>query len=267
MKIHLKLGINGGAIMNIKIINQKRMFTKLMLASFCLALTSLVSPIIATVQASTFNLLTEELPPYAMKKGGKPTGATVEIVSKLFERAGIEYNVRIVPWKRAYLTAEEETNTCIFPVQRSQEREVKFHWVSPIVITQTGFYTRDDFDKNLRTLNDVKALKIGSYKGSAAAEYLHGQGYKTALITRDAPNIQKLQAGRIDVWAADTLTAVNMMKERNVNNVNESLVYFTTLRALACNLKTPIETINKLSKELKKMYSDGSVKGIMDQYK
>ncbi len=238
-------------IMNIKII----------LASLCFILMSLSS-----VQAATFTLLTEELPPYAMKVGGKPAGATVEIVSKLFERTGLDYNLRIVPWKRAYVTTLEEKNTCIFPVQRSQEREVKFHWVSPIVITQTGFYTRNDFDKNLSTLNDVEGLKIGSYKGSAAAEYLNSQGYKTSLITRDAPNIQKLKAGRIDVWAADTLTAVHMMKERGIKDVKESLVYFTTLRALACNLSTSSDTIDKLTVELKKMYTDGSVETIMKKY-
>jgi len=256
--------MRGAAIMNINIRYKKNMYHKLISASFSLALMLFAS---SSLQAATFELLTEELPPYAMKKGGKPTSATVEIVSKLFERAKIDYSVRIVPWKRAYLTVKEEKNTCIFPVQRSQEREVEFHWVSPIVISQTGFYTRDDFDKDLRTLNDVKALKIGSYKGSAAAEYLHGQGYKTALIAKDAPNIQKLQAGRIDIWAADTLTAGYMIKQRKVKNVNESLVYFTTLRALACNLETPVETINKLSKVLKEMYIDGSVNRIMTQYK
>ena len=250
--------------MNIKTTCQKNMYHKLMLASLHFVLMVFVS---FSLQAATFKLLTEELPPYAMKKDGKPTGATVEIVSKLFERASIDYSVRIVPWKRAYLTVKEEKNTCIFPVQRSQEREVEFHWVSPIVISQTGFYTRDDFDKDLRTLNDVKGLKIGSYKGSAAAEYLHGQGYTTALIAKDAPNIQKLQAGRINIWAADTLTAGYMIKQRKVKNVNESLVYFTTLRALACNLETPFKTINKLSEELKKMYIDGSVNRIMAQYK
>jgi len=220
-----------------------------------------------SVQATTFTLFTEELPPYAMKEKGKPTGASVDIVSELFKRVGLDFNVRIVPWKRAYLTTLEEANACIFPVQRNQEREVLFHWVSPILITQTGFYTNASASHDLRTMNDVKGLRVGSYKGSAAAEYLTGQGFKMSLITRDAPNIQKLQAKRIDVWAADTLMAGHMMKERSVTDVNESLIYFTTLRALACNLDTPLETIDKLSSTLKQMYTEGVVEKIKAKYR
>jgi len=220
-----------------------------------------------SVQASTFTLFTEELPPYAMKVKGEPSGASVEIVSELFKRAGLDFKVRIVPWKRAYLTTLKEKNSCIFPVQRNQEREVQFHWVSPILITQTGFYTNKDTPHDLRTMNDVEGLKIGSYKGSAAAEYLTSQGFKMQLITRDAPNIKKLQAKRIDVWAADTLMAASLMKEKKVTDVEESLVYFTTLRALACNLETSPATINKLSATLKEMYVEGAVEKIKQKYR
>lgn len=232
---------------------------KMIIASLCFISMSL--------QASTFTLLTEELPPYAMKQGGKPAGATVEIVSTLFERAGLKYTVKIQPWKRAYESAQKNSNTCVFPVQRSQEREVLFHWISPIVITQTAFYTHEDSTQSIRSLNDVKDLRIGSYKGSNAADYLTSQGYELALTPKDAPNIQKLNSKRIDVWAADTITSKYLMKQKNINNIKEQLVYFTALRALACGLDTSESDIAKLSGELKKMYTDGSVEAVMNKYR
>jgi len=231
------------------------------LIAVCLLLIS------TSLLADSFVLLTEELPPYSMKKGKQAEGATVEIVSKLFERAGFDYSVKIAPWKRAYLSTQSNKNTCVFPVQRSQEREVLFHWVSPVVITQTAFYTHKDSSLSIRTIDDVKGLKIGSYRGSNAADYLIGQGYELALTARDAPNIQKLANKRIDVWAADTITSKYLMKQNSIETIKEQLVYFTALRALACNLDTPIEAIEKLKVELKGMYRDGSIEAIMAGYR
>lgn len=39
------------------------------------------------------------------------------------------------------------------------------------------------------------------------------------------------------------------------------------LRALACHLDTPDDTLSALSSELKKMYSDGTIDNIMNKYR
>ncbi len=218
-------------------------------------------------QATPYTLLTEELPTYSMTVDGKATGATVDIVTRLFQQAKIDFIVQIVPWKRAYVSALNNEMTCAFPMQRSQEREALFHWVSPIVITQTGLYTRDDSTHSIRTLEDVKHLTLGSYQGSAASEYLMSQGYELELLSNDTLNINKLRMKRIDAWAADTLTARHLMKKENAKQITERLVYFTTLRALACNLGTPNEVIKQLSDTLKVLYHDGSIEKIMKKYR
>ncbi len=234
---------------------------------FLLLMTPLLLMPLATAQAASFTLLTEELPPYSIKQSGAPSGAAVDIVSELFKRAGLQFTVKIVPWQRAYNGAIEEANTCVFPIQRNQEREVLFQWVSPLLITQNGFYSLDSSPHNIRTIDDVKGLKIGSYRGSAVAEYLTSNGYTVDVVPKDAPNLQKLSANRIEVWAADTLVAAYLSKQANVTNIKEQLVYFSTLRALGCHLGTPQATIDTLQEELKKMYADGTVEGIMKRYR
>ncbi|MCP5161503.1 MAG: transporter substrate-binding domain-containing protein [Hahellaceae bacterium] len=217
--------------------------------------------------AANYTLLTEELPPYSMKLGGKVTGASVDIVSELFRRSGLSFDVKLQPFVRAVDSTKNDANTCVFPVERNQEREVSFKWVSPILVTHTAFYTMNDSKVEIRVLNDAKKLSIGTYTGSAPAEYLSGQGFEVQTTPKDAPNIQKLAAKRIDVWAADTLTAAYLAKEAKVTNLKERLVYFSALRALACNLGTDDSVIDKLEVELKKMYADGSVEKILAKYK
>jgi len=230
-----------------------------------LHLTAFMMSILASlVDATTFTLLTEELPPYSIRDSG--TGVSIDIVSQLFTRAGYDYEIIIVPWKRAMHMSLSDENTCLFPMQRNQEREASYHWISPILISQTAFYTRKDSPHKLITIDDAKELVIGTYNGSAAAEYLASWGYNVITTPRDAPNILKLMKKRIDVWAADTLSAKYLAKKHKITNMKEQLVYFSTLRALACNIKVPEIKVNNLQQELKKMYTDGTIENIMAKY-
>lgn len=216
--------------------------------------------------AASYTLLTEELPPASYKVGNKITGASVDIVEEMFKRAGISYEVKLLPLQRAIVDVKEKPNHCVFPLERSQEVEVAYNWISPVLITRTAFYTKDDSKVNLRTLNDAKGMKIGSYRGSDVADYLEGQGFTVELLPKDAANLQKLQAGRIDVWAADRLLAGYLMKEAKATDIKEQLVFFTKLRGLACNLGMEQSDADKLQDALKSMYSDGTTEKIRAKY-
>ena len=216
--------------------------------------------------AAPLKLITEELPPYAYRQGGKITGASVDIIKALFKEANIDYEIKMFPWKRAYETVKSES-ACIFPIQRSQEREVLFNWISPVLITQTAFYAKDDGKTQVRTLTDAQNLKIGTYRGSAVEEYLVGQGFKVESISKDSANANKLSSGRIDLWAADTLSAPYFAKKSNITNLTEALVYFTTLRALACNTSVSKTTVTKLQDALQSIYKAGKVDKILAKYK
>lgn len=215
--------------------------------------------------AEKFYLLTEELPPYAISHGNKSTGVSVEITALLFERAGLDYEIKIMPWKRAYATTLQAKNTCLFPVQRNQEREASFRWISPLLITQVGFYSLRNSSIQIRTLEDAKAYQIGTYSGSASTEYLLSLGFKIESAEKDEQNPLKLTHRRIDMWSTDTLSAFYLSKQRNIH-LAEQLVYLTTLRALACNVNTPEEALMKLDAALKSMYSDGSIDAITKHY-
>ncbi len=217
------------------------------------------------VFAVTYTLYTEALPPYSFASGPKK-GAAVDIASTLFERTGIPFEVKITPWKRAYVTVSNTASTCFFPVQRNQEREVFFRWVSPLYISQTAFYGLKGDDIKVRTLQDAKSLRIGSYNGSAAAEYLDSIGYDIKTVANDKQNIKKLNSKRIDLWAGDPLSVRYFSGLEGVE-LDEKLVYFTTLRALACSLQTPDDIVEKLQQELNAMYADGTIEKILKNYR
>ncbi|MBU2705370.1 transporter substrate-binding domain-containing protein [Zooshikella marina] len=240
----------------------KRLLTRLLNYMPLIYVTGLVP---LSSYAVEYKLFTEELPPYSFKKGKELKGVSIDIVSMLFNKASLPYELKIVPLRRAFNMAKTQKYNCVFPVQRTQAREALFQWVSPTLITKTGFYTMEDSPHTIKTIDDVKKMEIGSYSGSAVVDYLEKLGYTIRLTSKEENNVHKLANKRIDVWAADTITSSYYAKKNNVK-LKEQLVYLTTLRALACNLETPIEDIEKLQSVLKSMYADGSISKIQSQY-
>ena len=213
------------------------------------------------------HLLAHKNAPYVYTEGKTITGAAVKVVEQLMARTNFSYSMDIVPAKRALILALKNTHTCIFPVERSQEREAQFLWVSPIVISRHGFFKRiNDETINIRTLTDAQPYVIGSYLGSGIGEYLKNFKFNVDLVAENEANIYKLKAKRIDLWASDILSARYMMLEKREKVAELAMTFFITLKGMACHRSVPEEMMERMSQELKSMYQDGSIEKIQSSY-
>lgn len=215
----------------------------------------------------TFHLLTEQIPPYSFKSENGIEGAGVDVVTQLFSRVGISVAFQIMPLKRALHTARKNKNTCIFPIQRTQEREAAFKWVSPILVSQAGLYSTKKSNLHIVTLNDAKGYVIGGYGGSAIFNYLKSHELNAIPVNNDILNFKKLLANRIDFWATDTLTASYLTNMSDRNLIKLDVIFMTNIRALACNLGVDSSVVSALQAHLIEMYRDGAVDSIVGSYK
>jgi len=206
-------------------------------------------------------LITFETAPYVFPKNAKEPGLAVRYLKALMRRAGLSFNITVMPPKRAILFSLRTPGTCVFPIERSQEREVQFSWVSPILISHQGFFKHPQTTSNtLRVLSDVQDLTIGSYLGSGIGDYLSSLEFDVDFAASERSNIHKLMARRIDLWAADTLTASYIAAQTGFPLGKSELVFFTTLRAMGCHRSVPQHIIVALNRVLTMMYQDGSFK-------
>lgn len=226
----------------------------------CLA--GLLMGCVSAVQADsrdTIDLVSFEEPPYVMSDNGGAKGLVVEYVSALMDRAGLRYRLDILPAKRALLFALSHKNACVFPIERSQEREVDFHWISPIQISRHGFFQHpDDVPVSLRVLEDAKGFRIGSYLGSGIGAYLESLGFEVDYAAANSANIHKLMARRIDLWASDEVSARYIAGNSQFTLAPSPLVFFTTVRAIGCHASMPTEVVEVLNDALQAMHRDGS---------
>ncbi len=240
------------------------------LTLLCLKLLSLmlISLMIASPlsAAQRIGLVTFLERPLVDAENQQPVGLVVTVVEELMKRASLEYTMKFAPPKRSLLIAQRTPNHCVFPIDRSQEREVFFKWISPVLISRHGFYARPDRNIRLATLNDARPYVIGSYLGSGVGEYLASFGFTVDYATRNALNAEKLMRNRVDLWVSDTISARFLAKELDMPVTEPALVFYTSVRAMGCNLDMSESVLDKLQSELLGMYYDKTINRIYQQY-
>ncbi len=220
----------------------------------------------STSRAEKIQILTYEESPYAVMVGKTQKGLLVDMLREMFSRSDLQYKLRFIPLKRAIITVERKPGYCVLPIVRSQEREANFQWISPVLVSRYGLYSQESLSIPLITLSDAKAYKIGSFLGSGIGEYLIDLGFDVELTTLSAQNLQKLKRGRFELWAADLISARELMQKQGVIFGQPELVFYTSVRAMACNREVPVEQIRKLETALTAMYRDGYMKQLYLEY-
>ncbi|MDX1755354.1 MAG: transporter substrate-binding domain-containing protein [Marinobacter sp.] len=216
------------------------------------------------VSAEPLKLVTFHIPPLvSLSNRAAPSGYAIDVVRRMFDRAGDDYELEIQPVKRAMRSAIDTPGTCVFPIDRSQEREASLSWIGPVSVARHGFYSAPARPYTLRSLTDARPYTIGSYLGSGVGEYLQSLDYKVHLATQNHLGLLMLQAGRVDLWISDTRSAPIIAERLGVELGEPELVFFTTLRSLGCNRDTDPARLAALETALLELYNSGELQDIL----
>lgn len=231
--------------------------------------------------ALELSALTEPLPPLNYEVDGKVVGFSSELLDLMAREADVTVNKQILPWPRAYDMVGRLSNTLIYSLARTPERESQFQWVGPIGARRILLYKHSDrTDISIKSLDDARAYRIGVARESAAAKALVKQGFPINglqdelgpgldLGAHDESNMKKFIARRFDLlvsldWAAaynaknaglgpDDLQAVWVL--------DEGLTYWYGL-----NLATDPEVARKLNAALQRIKADGRYQQLKQKY-
>jgi polar amino acid transport system substrate-binding protein len=217
--------------------------------------------------APSLYITTEYSPPTSMQEGDKVIGSATDKLREALARSGITYTIEMLPWKRAYTAAQTRVDGCVYSTTRTPERERLFKWVGPTDEGEWVLLGRAARNYNLRTLEDARALRIGTYHGDARDEYLRTRGYLVDPAPNDMINPQKLMLGRIDLWAAGLRRGSAVLELNGWSGKIVPVLTFNKVKLyLACNLAVPDATIDRLNAALEAMARDGSARRIERKY-
>ena len=222
----------------------------------------------ATRRPAALYITTESAAPSSMFDGeGRVVGISTDKVRAAFERAGLAYRIELLPWKRAYAAATDRADTCVYSTTRTPEREGLFKWVGPIDSAEWVLMARANRRFALRTLEDARPYRIGTYHGDARDQYLRSRGFRVDSAPNDLTNPRKLLLGRIDLWAAALRVGSPVLEQNGwAGQIVPVLVFNRADVYLACNRAVPDEWIARLNGAFAALERDGTMRRIERAY-
>ncbi|MEQ8651011.1 MAG: transporter substrate-binding domain-containing protein [Kiloniellales bacterium] len=164
----------------------------------------------AAQAADRIVVTTLDWPPYTGDALPKE-GATTEVVRQVFEAAGIDVEVEILPWKRAIAMAKnDDVAVAYFPGYHCRHVE-GFVASDPIGTGPLGLAEHVDNPVTWSSIDDLgeQKLKIGTVLGYANTDEFDekaGTGWIQAIAAKDdLTNLKKLLRQRIDAAVIDKL--------------------------------------------------------------
>jgi polar amino acid transport system substrate-binding protein len=224
-------------------------------------------PLTSTAAPARLHLTTEHSPPDVMLEEGEVVGISTEKIRLAMARAGVGYDIDLLPWQRAYATAQQQIDTCVYSTTRTPERESQFKWIGPTRVLDWVLYGRADRNYKFDQLEDARALRIGVYNGDVRGDYLSARGYRVAIAQNDEDNAHKLMADRIDLWATAEKFAEATIARKGWNGKIVPVLHFNRVRLyLACNRAVPDKLVSRINAAFDAMNRDGSARRIEERY-
>lgn len=210
----------------------------------------LTSSLALSRQKNFYSLSTEEYPPYSYfdPAKGEVGGIATHEVQALMKRAGMNFEIKVYPWLRAYNRTLKAPRRCVFSTARTAPREELFHWIGPIVKVEWALIAKKGTPADkVRSLEDARPYLIGGLEGDASLESLKAKGFKTESVVSNWLNRDKLEGQRIQLWVDDPAYIAYQI-QHGATSLDYEKVYVLEYVPLylACNIRTPSAEINRL---------------------
>ncbi|WP_440874754.1 substrate-binding periplasmic protein [Thalassotalea sp. PLHSN55] len=178
--------------------NSMRFFHHLVLVM--LFAISLNSHSAANQPTDHIRVVTETLPPYQIQHAnGQIDGYATDVIKALFMLTQDNYQIKVLPWARAYEMASSGNNTLIYSMTRTVERENKFHWIGALDKSQFSFWSlpHQEMPENL-TLNHLKNIPIACARNYVAEQFLIKQNFtEIHSVNKEFQSIKMLKSNRV----------------------------------------------------------------------
>lgn len=239
-------------------------------ALVCLLLALLL---VSTVNAEQIRIVTEEFPPYDFAgESGKVEGLSTDVVRAVLRDLGIDVQIEIFPWARAYKMATQNPNTMLFSVVRTEQREPLFHWVGVVCDVRSYLYklkSRNDITAD--KLSDLKEYSVGVVRGWAGQEYLKKNGFKRLeKVDESDQNIKKLVNGRVDLIEDYEANLIFRMRKLGLDpNLVEQVHFNAEISGqlyAVLSKSTPGHVVEKFKEAFSVVQEDGRYNAIQNKW-
>lgn len=215
-------------------------------------------------------LLTEDAPPMSFIRDGEPRGFAIEVVRALLARTGDSGQIELMPWTRALYLAQQDEDIALFFTVRTPEREDKFHWVGPIVVGTTSFYSLKARKLVIDTLQQAAASgPLALPKQWYTYETLSAKGFTNLYgVPSSKQMMTMLKHGRVNLIATEDLTLAGELAavELKPQDVTAHVPFMRSAYYIAFSPQTSVVRVVRWQRALQQMHEDGSLEAILRRW-
>jgi polar amino acid transport system substrate-binding protein len=132
-----------------------------------------------------------------------------------------------------------EKNTCIFPINFTEERKNLFQWIAPTQVGGWAIFQHPEGDIHLDSIADVKAYElVGKISSHATAEVERIIGRSVLRTSGDEDSIKLLYRGRADLWISGVYDAPAAARKMNMPEPKMVLNWKPATFGIGCSLTT-----------------------------
>ncbi|QGY40195.1 transporter substrate-binding domain-containing protein [Pseudodesulfovibrio cashew] len=233
--------------------------------------------------AEYLHVISMVAPPRVMLIDGEVTGMAADLVKEGLTRAGYQFDIELVPWKRALYMIQSGTADALFYPIFTKERTEYFHY-SPTPLFRIGLAALKRADSDIVIRPDfggldhlVLGIGLGFQYGPKGKEFMEKAHFvKIEATSSNNLGFLKLLDGRIDLLLMDSTLATHYLKQRStlgkvdfardeqgriaILDYREGYLVFSRKTA------TAVDAAN-FSKALDSMIRDGTYDDIVNRYK
>lgn len=210
-------------------------------------------------------IVTENYPPYQFGTSDNDiSGIRTEFVQAVLKSTSLNYQLKMLPWARAYKTTLEKPNTCLFSIIYNKERDDKFVWIDTIGSVQGGFFTTQQRSKALHIdkLSDLHDYTISVPRDGVAQLILESKGFskdKELVLVNDWQlAIDMVVKGRVDFMVTNELVISYQLEQmhrpkRALTKVFTIKEFQSNHHYLACNLGTAPSVVKELRQAIRRI--------------
>ncbi|WP_338668176.1 substrate-binding periplasmic protein [Pseudodesulfovibrio methanolicus] len=216
-------------------------------------------------------------PPKSWMENGRAKGILVDILHEVETRSGLTVDLRLMPWKRAYLNAMDARGG-IFGLSKNKERQALFDFSELMYVDEMRLVVIKGHEFPYRSMEDLRGKTLGVTRGAS-----YGDGFDRAKDRIFTPSedsgatsrLRMLLAGRIDaalIGPGEASVRVTIAGDETLMENRDQFVILDTPFVRDDNYigfskcLDRREVLEKINRALRGMHEDGTIQQIEARY-
>lgn len=193
------------------------------------ALAALLGGLLTLGSANSAELIfnTQDFAPFNYEVKGVVSGPAAEIIRRVCTDIKIDCAMRLLPWRRAQQEVEEGKAHALFVIGWNAERAKTLYFSQPMMVTEYGFFVRNDNPLVFKQVSDVKGYVVGVFAPSNTATSLEKiqaevKDLKIDATPDDEAAFKKLSLGRVDAVFSNRDVGQGLLRKLELKNIRYS---------------------------------------------